>query len=164
MRGLIETGRLSFDKVNQCQKSKARTCHRPGVYVHVMYDPSGDKYVGLYVGSSLSIGARIKELERGLAAATKRRPMPARLSRKNRRLGTSRIKFWSQRPGIQSFWLIFGQLERRGDSNMEEVALLLNFMEIDVFHASLPDITGSALMDVSSARIQTEPLFVDWPE
>ncbi len=47
---------------------------------------------------------------------------------------------------------------------MEEVALLLNFMEIDVFHASLPDITGSALMDVSSARIQTEPLFVDWPE
>jgi hypothetical protein len=94
-----------------------------------MYDPNDDNYVGLYVGSSLCIGARIKEHERGLAAARKRESMPARLSEESRRLGTSHINFWSQRPGIRSFWLIF-ELKRRGDGNMEEVALLLNFMEM----------------------------------
>ena len=59
-----------------------------------------------------------------------RSPFRGQRSRKSRRLGTSHINFWSQRPGIQSFWLIFGQLKRRSDGNMEEVALLLNFMEM----------------------------------
>jgi hypothetical protein len=52
------------------------------VYVHVMSDPNDDNYVGLYVGSSLCIGARIKEHERDVAAAKKWGPMPAKLSGK----------------------------------------------------------------------------------
>jgi hypothetical protein len=130
LRGFIETGRLSFDTVNQCQKSKARTCHRARVYFHTISDPNDDNYVGLCVGSSFCIRARIKEHGGDLAAAKKRGSMPARLSSKSRRLSTSPIHFWSQRPRIQSFWLIFGQLKFRGDVNMEEVALLLNFMEM----------------------------------
>jgi hypothetical protein len=61
LRGLIEIRRLSFDTLYECQKAKARRCHEPGVYVHVMYDLDDDNYVGLYVGSSLCISARIKE-------------------------------------------------------------------------------------------------------
>lgn len=37
LRRLIETGRLNFDMIKSCEKFKARSRLRPGVYIHVMY-------------------------------------------------------------------------------------------------------------------------------
>lgn len=154
LRGLIETGRLSFDTVNQCKKSKARTCHRLGIYVHVMYALYDDNRVGMYFGSSLCIGARIKEHERNLAAVRKRGKQTSRYFSYPLLGSTTRNPEF-----LVDFWTT--QMSRRRQYGGGSIAPQLNG---DVFHASFPDITPSDLTEVYSARIQIEPLFVDWPE
>jgi hypothetical protein len=117
LRHLIGTRRLDFETVKSCNKSKAQSCVRPGVYIHVIYDPADSDYIGVYIGSALYIGPRIRMHIRDFKAARNRK--------KKRRRNTLHIDFWSRRPGIRDFWLVFGQLKTR-DDNDEELAFLLN--------------------------------------
>jgi Uri superfamily endonuclease len=80
----------------------------------VIYDPADPDYIGVYIGSSFRIGPRIKEHIEDLNAAKKHK--------KKRHLNTIHIDFWSRRPGIRDFWLVFGQLETRDDDDKEELA------------------------------------------
>jgi hypothetical protein len=126
LRHLIGTRRLDFETVKSCNKSKAQSCVRPGVYIHVIYDPADSDYIGVYIGSALYIGPRIGMHIRDFKAARNRK----KKGKKKRRRNTLHIDFWSRRPGIRDFWLVFGQLKTRDDNDKEELAFLLNILEM----------------------------------
>jgi hypothetical protein len=50
--------------------------------------------------------------------------------KKKRRRNTLHIDFWSRRPEIRDFGLVFGQLETRDHNDEEELAFLLNILEM----------------------------------
>ena len=140
---LIEIGSLNLGTIKSCDKAQARLCFRPGVYIHVIYDPADPAFIGVYIGSSLCIGSRIKDHIEDLTAAQKYKNMGGKLERKKRRLNTVQMNFWSRRPGLRDFWLVFGQLEMQEGDNKEDLAVLLNILE--VCHASFPNVTSSDL-------------------
>jgi hypothetical protein len=84
----------------------------------------------VYIGSSLCIGLRIKEHIENLNAAKKHKKKGKKLEREKRRLNAIHINFWSRRPGIRDFWLVFGQLETRDHDDNEELAFFLNILEM----------------------------------
>jgi hypothetical protein len=83
----------------------------------------------VYIGSSFRIGSRIKEHIEDLNAAKKHKKKGKKLERKKRRLNTIHINFWSRRPGIRDFWLVFGQLETQDDDD-KELEFFLNILEM----------------------------------
>jgi hypothetical protein len=127
---LIEARRLNFNTIRSCENGKARSCFRSVVYIHVMYDHTDPDYVGVYVGSSLHIGKRIKEHVENLTVANKFLKAGKKLERKKRRLNSLHINFWNGRPKIRDFWLVFGQLEMRGNDEKAKLAFLLNILEM----------------------------------
>jgi hypothetical protein len=82
--------------------------------------------MGVYIGSTLYIGRRIGMHIRDFKAARNRKEK----GEKKRRCNTLHIDFWSRRPGIRDFWLVFRQLETRDDNDKEELAFLLNILEM----------------------------------
>ena len=57
---LFDTSDVTLKTLRACNTSKARTYTWPGVYLHVIYDPHNVGVLGLYVGSSVKVVARIK--------------------------------------------------------------------------------------------------------
>lgn len=101
----------------------------------MIYDPADPAFIGVYIESSLCIGSRIKDHIEDLTAAQKYKNMGEKLERKKRRFNTVQMNFWSRRPGLRDFWLVFGQLEMQEGDNKEELAVLLNILEM---YAKLP--------------------------
>jgi hypothetical protein len=58
-----------------------------------MYDPADPDYIGVYIGSSLCIGLRIKRHIEDLNAAKKHKKKEKKLERKKRRLNSIHINF-----------------------------------------------------------------------
>ena len=100
---LNEIGSLNLDTIKSCDKAQARLCFRPSVYIHAIYGPADPAFIGVYIGSSLCIGSRIKEHIEDLIAAQKYKSMGGKLERKKRRLSTVQMNFWSRRPGFHDF-------------------------------------------------------------
>ncbi len=130
MQRINEIGSLNLDTIKSCDKAQARLCCRPGVCIHVIYDPADPAIIGVYIGSSLCIGSRIKEHIEDLIAAQKYKNMGGKLERKKRRLNTVQMNFWGRRPGLRDFWLVFGQLEMQEGDDKEEIAAILNILEM----------------------------------
>jgi hypothetical protein len=57
---LFDTSDVTLKTLRACNTSRARTYTWPGVYLHVIYDPHDVGVLGLYVGSSVKVAARIK--------------------------------------------------------------------------------------------------------
>ena len=93
LRRLIKTGSLNFDTIKWCEKSKARSCLRPSVYIHVIYGPADLDYIGVYIESPLRIGPRMKDHIEDLDAAKKHKKKGKKLKREKRHLNTVHINF-----------------------------------------------------------------------
>ena len=93
MQRLNEIGNFNLDTIKSCDKAQVRLLFRPDVYIYVTYDPADPAFIGVYIGSSLCIGSRIKEHIEDLLAAHNYKNMRGKLERTKRRLNTVQMNF-----------------------------------------------------------------------
>jgi hypothetical protein len=69
LRLLVETRLLDLESLGACNGLNPRDTERPGVYIHVMYNPMDHSIVGAYTGQAMNMSRRISEHEKALENA-----------------------------------------------------------------------------------------------
>ncbi|KAG5757314.1 hypothetical protein H9Q70_000165 [Fusarium xylarioides] len=129
LHSLAEVGVLTASTLAAFSFTKAKKWNSNGVYVHIIIDPADGKFVGVYVGSALCVSARIKSHERDFKRSKTVSKADGTKRRSRRVLRSTHIKFWGQRPGTQSFWILLGSVDTSLGLSRDNIPLVLNILE-----------------------------------
>ncbi|KAG5792660.1 hypothetical protein H9Q69_008282 [Fusarium xylarioides] len=129
LHSLAEVGVLTASTLAAFSFTKAKKWNSNGVYVHIIIDPADGKFVGVYVGSALCVSARIKSHGRDFKRSKTVSKTDGTKRRSRRVLRSTHIKFWGQRPGTQSFWILLGSVDTSLGLSRDNIPLVLNILE-----------------------------------
>lgn len=107
---LIETRELRPETLKELKVKKPGISNRPGIYVHIIYNPDDLNVVGIYVGSAKWLVARIKIHKMEQKKVNRRQEREGRQRKTKTRSPTVHQRFWA-REGYRDFWLCFAELD-----------------------------------------------------
>lgn len=107
---LIETRELRLETLKELKVKKPGISNRPGIYVHIIYNPDDLDDVGIYVRSAKLLAARIKIHKKEQKNVNRRQEREGRQRKTKIRSPTVHQKFCA-REGYRDFWLCFAELD-----------------------------------------------------